>query len=177
MGLYSLEDRRVLTPANGRYWIAPNAIVLGGVTLDEDVGIWFNAVIRGDNDPIRIGARTNIQDGCVLHSDPGFPLDVGPDCTVGHMVMLHGCTIGRGCLIGIGAIVLNGAKIGDECLIGAGALIPEGKEIPPRSVVLGAPGKIVRTVTADDLARIQLGGEVYNRRWRAYKTGLKPDQR
>lgn len=179
-GLFSLGDgargeRVVATPPSGRFWVAHNAVVLGSVSLGEDVGIWFGAVIRGDNDPIRIGNRTNIQDGCVLHADPGFPLDVGADCTVGHMAMLHGCSIGRGCLIGIGAIILNGARIGEGCLIGAGALVPEGREIPPRSVVLGAPGKVMREVTADDLDRIERGTEVYVQKARAMAAGrLRP---
>ena len=109
--------------------------------------------MRGDNEPIRIGARSNVQEGCVLHTDPGFPLTIGADCTIGHMVMLHGCTIGRGSLIGIGSIILNGAKIGEECLIGANTLIAEGKEIPPRSMVLGSPGKIIRQLTDEDVTR------------------------
>ncbi len=131
-------------PASGRYWVADNAVVLGKVTIGEDASVWFNTVVRGDNEPIVIGASSNVQDGCVLHTDPGFPLSIGAEATIGHMVMLHGCSIGRGALIGIGAIVLNGARIGEECLIGAGALIPEGKEIPPRSVVFGSPGKVMR---------------------------------
>lgn len=173
MTLLTLDERRVEVPSNGRYWVAPNAVVIGGVTLCEDASVWFNAVVRGDNDPIRIGKRTNVQDGCVLHTDPGFPMDIGPDCTIGHLAMLHGCTIGRGSLIGIGAIILNGARIGEECLIGAGALVPEGKEIPPRSVVLGAPGKIVRAVTPDDAERIAAGVEVYVRKWQGYLRGLR----
>jgi carbonic anhydrase/acetyltransferase-like protein (isoleucine patch superfamily) len=174
MGVFSLEDRRVIVPASGRYWVAHNATVVGSVTLGEDVSVWFGTVIRADNDPIRIGDRTNIQDNSVLHADPGLPLDVGPDCTIGHMAVVHGCTIGRGSLIGIGAIILNGAKIGEECMIGAGALIPEGKEIPPRSVVLGSPGKVIRQVTEQDLARIRLGTDVYVGRWKSYAAGLKP---
>jgi len=172
MGLYALGDQRVVPPASGRYWVAPGAIVVGSVEIGDDVGIWFNAVIRGDNEPIRIGDRTNIQEGTVLHTDPGFPMHVGPNCTVGHMAMLHGCTIGQGCLIGIGAVILNGARIGEECLIGAGALIGEGKEIPPRSVVLGMPGKVVRQVTEDDLVRIRKGTEVYVDKMRRYPSIL-----
>ncbi len=161
MSLYALDNRKVVTPENGRFWVADNAVVLGNVTLEEDVSIWFNVVMRGDNEPMRIGARTNIQDGCVLHSDPGFPLTIGEDCTIGHMVMLHGCTIGAGSLIGIGAIVLNGAKIGEGCLIGAGSLIAEGKEIPAGSVVFGSPGKIVRQLTDEDKARMRRGAAHY----------------
>lgn len=174
MPLYELDGHKVATPAAGRYYVAPNATVIGRVTLGEDVSVWFNAVIRGDNEPIRIGARSNIQEGCVLHVDPGFPMDIGEDVTIGHMVMLHGCRIGRGALIGIGAIVLNGAQIGEGALVGAGALIPEGKVIPPNSVVFGSPGKIVREVTDKDRARIQEGVDDYMARAKLYARGLKP---
>ena len=168
MPIYSLEGVRVETPGPGRFWVAPNAMVIGKVSLGEDVSVWFNAVLRGDNEAIRIGARANIQEGTVLHADPGFPLDVGEESTIGHMVMLHGCTIGRACLIGIGAIILNGANIGDGSLIGAGALIPEGKVIPPNSVVLGAPGKIVREVTPRDRGLIAEGTELYLSKWKVF---------
>lgn len=174
MALYEFEGHRVAVPANGRYWVADSAVVIGQVVIEEDVSVWFNSVARGDNEPIAIGARANIQDGCVLHTDPGFPLTIGAEATIGHMVMLHGCTIGRGTLIGIGAIVLNGATIGDDCLIGAGALIPEGKEIPPRSVVFGTPGKIIRQVTEQDLERMRWGVQLYVDRWQAYARTLQP---
>ncbi len=174
MALYQLEDLRVQVPENGHYYVAENATVLGNVILHEGSSVWFNSVLRGDNDPIVVGARTNIQDGCVLHTDPGFPMHIGEDCTIGHMVMLHGCTIGRGSLIGIGAIVLNGAKIGEDCLIGAGSLIPEGKVIPARSVVFGSPGKIVREVKEQDIERMQLGVRSYYKRWQSYRTNFKP---
>src|ERR687895_1840420 len=175
MGLFALDGAKVQTPGEGKYWVAPTATVIGNVHIAEDASIWFNSVIRGDNEPIHIGARSNVQDGCVLHTDPGFPMRIGPDCTVGHMVMLHGCTIGRGSLIGIGAIVLNGAVIGDECLIGAHALVPEGRDIPARSVVLGAPGKVVRQVTEDDIARMQSGVASYMRNWRLFSTKMTAD--
>ncbi len=173
MTLYALDDKTVATPADGRFWVADNAVVLGDVTLGDDVSIWFNVVIRGDNEPMRIGARTNIQDGSVLHSDPGYPLTVGEDCTIGHMVMLHGCSIGAGSLIGIGAIVLNGARIGEGCLIGAGSLIPEGKEIPAGSVVFGSPGKIVRQMTDADKHRIKRGATHYVENARKFARGLR----
>lgn len=176
MTLYSLDNRKVVTPSNGRYWVADNAAVVGDVTLGEDVSIWFNVTIRGDNEPMRIGARTNIQDGCVLHSDPGFPLSIGEDCTIGHMVMLHGCMIGAGSLIGIGAIVLNGAKIGEGSLIGAGSLVPEGKEIPPGSVVFGSPGKIVRQLTDEDKSRMRRGAEHYVKNAQRFATGFVPQK-
>src|SRR5262249_926519 len=127
-----------------------------------------------DNEPIRIGARSNVQEGCVMHTDPGFPLTVGPDCTVGHMVMLHGCTIGRGSLIGIGSIILNGAKIGEECLVGANTLIAEGKDIPPRSMVLGSPGKIIPHLTDGDVKRVGGAAGRYVANWKRFASGLKP---
>ena len=172
MTLYALDDRKVTTPASGRFWVADNAVVLGNVTLEEDASVWFNVVIRGDNEPIRIGTRSNVQDGCVLHSDPGFPLTIEADCTIGHMVMLHGCTIGAGSLIGIGAIVLNGAKIGPGCLIGAGALIAEGKDIPAGSVVFGSPGKVIRQLTEADQTRMRRGAAHYVTNSRRFAKGL-----
>ena len=174
MPLYSLDGAEVQTPGSGRYWVAPNAAVIGRVTLGEDTSVWFNAVIRGDHEPIRIGARCNVQEGAVLHVDPGFPMVIEDEVTVGHMVMLHGCTIGKGALIGIGAIVLNGAKIGSGCLIGAGALIPQGKEIPPNSLVMGAPGKIIREVNDKDRDLIAWGVDDYVRRSKLYARTMSP---
>ncbi|HKZ97137.1 MAG TPA: gamma carbonic anhydrase family protein [Hyphomicrobiaceae bacterium] len=175
MAHFELGGVRVKTPGEGRFWVAPGAIVLGKVEICEDASIWFGAVVRGDNEPIRIGARSNVQDGSVLHTDPGFPLDIGEDCTIGHMVMLHGCTIGRGSLVGIGSIVLNGARIGEECLIGANTLVPEGKEIPARSMVLGSPGKIVRQLTGEDVARFGRASARYIENWKRYAAGLRPE--
>jgi carbonic anhydrase/acetyltransferase-like protein (isoleucine patch superfamily) len=174
MALYELDGHRVAVPANGRYWVADNATLVGRISIEEDVSVWFNTVARGDNEPIAIGARSNVQDGCVLHTDPGYPLTIGAEATIGHMVMLHGCSIGRGALIGIGAIVLNGAQIGEECLIGAGALIPEGKIIPPRSVVFGSPGKVIRQVREPELERMRWGVHLYLNRWKDYARALKP---
>jgi carbonic anhydrase/acetyltransferase-like protein (isoleucine patch superfamily) len=176
MALYELDETRVTTPGAGRYWVAPTAVVIGKVVIEEDASIWFGSVLRGDNEPIRIGSRSNVQEGCVLHTDPGFPLTVGEDCTIGHMVMLHGCTIGRGSLIGIGSIILNGVRVGEECLIGANTLIPEGKEIPPRSMVLGSPGKIVRQLTSEDAARFGGAAGRYVKNWKRFAQGLKPQQ-
>lgn len=173
MALYSLDDKRVRLPASGRYWIADNATVLGDVTIEEDVSIWFNVVIRGDNDPITIGARTSIQEGTVLHTDPGFPVRIGKEVTVGHMAMLHGCEVGDGALIGIGAIVLNGARIGAGSLIGAGALIGEGKEIPPNCLVFGAPGKVIRELTATEQSRMRLGVDSYVEKSVRYREKLR----
>jgi len=174
MPLYELDGVRVETPGDGRYWVAPNAVVIGNVTIEEDASIWFGSILRGDNEPIRIGARSNIQEGCVVHTDPGYPLTIGPDCTIGHMVMLHGCTIGRGSLIGIGSIILNGTKIGEECLIGANTLIPEGKEIPPRSMVLGSPGRIIRQLGDEDVARFGAAAGRYVQNWKRFAAGMKP---
>ena len=135
-------------------WVAADANIIGKVVLEAGANIWFGAILRGDNEVIRVGCGSNIQENCVLHTDMGFPLMIGADCTIGHKAMLHGCTIGDGSLIGMGATVLNGAKIGKGCLIGAGALITEGKEIPDGSLVMGAPGKVVRML--DDAARARL---------------------
>lgn len=172
MALYTLDGHAVVTPASGRFWVAENATVLGNVVIEDDASVWFNVVIRGDNEQIRIGQRSNVQDGAVLHTDPGFPLTIGADCTVGHMAMLHGCTIGDGALVGIGAIILNGARIGAGSLIGAGALIGEGKEIPPGSVVMGAPGKVVRQLTEADQARMRAGAASYVRNGQRFAKGL-----
>ncbi len=174
MALFELNGVRVETPGEGKFWVAPNAVVMGRVRLEEDASVWFGAVVRGDNELIAIGRRSNVQDGCVLHTDPGFPLTIGSDCTIGHMVMLHGCTIGRGTLVGIGSIILNGAKIGDECVIGANTLIAEGKVIPPRSMVIGSPGKIVRELTDEEVTRFSGGAGRYVENWKRFSTGLTP---
>lgn len=174
MTLYNLDGVGVITPPNGLFWVAPNAVVLGKVKLEEDSSVWFGAVLRGDNELISIGARSNVQDGSVLHTDPGFPLTIGNDCTIGHMVMLHGCTIGRGSLIGIGSIILNGAEIGEECVIGANTLIPEGKVIPPRSMVLGSPGKVVRQLSDEEIQRFGRGAKRYVDKWKQFASGLTP---
>ena len=174
MTLYTLDGVAPRTPASGSFWVAPNATVIGDVEIGEDASIWFAAVVRGDLDVIRIGAGSNIQDGSVLHTDPGLPLTLGVNCTVGHMAMVHGCTIGRGCLIGIGAIVLNGAVIGDDCLVGAGTLVAEGKTFAARSLILGTPGRVVRELTEADLARMSKTAKGYQQRWKRYAAGLHP---
>jgi carbonic anhydrase/acetyltransferase-like protein (isoleucine patch superfamily) len=173
MALYELDGHKVVTPGEGRYWVAPNATVVGRVELAEDVSVWFNATIRGDNEPIRIGARTSIQENCVLHVDPGFPMTIGEDVTVGHLVMLHGCTIGKGALIGIGAIVLNGATVGEGAIVGAGALVAENKVVPPNTIVMGSPAKVVREINDADRARIAEGVEFYTQNWRRFSHGMK----
>ncbi|MFO1001213.1 MAG: gamma carbonic anhydrase family protein [Planctomycetaceae bacterium] len=154
-------------------WVADNATLIGRVELSEGSSVWFGAVLRADNEPIVIGARTNIQDLSVLHTDPGFPLSIGPDCTIGHQAMLHGCTVGEGSMIGIGAIVLNGAKIGRQCLIGAGALVPEGAEIPDRSLVVGLPGKVKRDLSDEEVARMLENAAQYSRRAQDYRLNAR----
>ena len=174
MPLYEFEGATVETPANGQSYVAPNAQLIGKVILEEDASVWFGAVLRGDIEPIRICKGANVQDGCVLHTDKGFPLTVEEGCTIGHMVMLHGCTIGKRSLIGIGAVILNGAKIGAECLIGANSLIPEGKVIPPRSLVMGTPGRIVRQLSDEDVAHFTQGADRYVKNGERYRQALKP---
>jgi carbonic anhydrase/acetyltransferase-like protein (isoleucine patch superfamily) len=174
MTVYSLADKKPQLPADGEYWIAPNATVIGDVTLKSGASIWFGAVVRGDNDPIVIGENTNIQDGSVLHSDPGEPLIIGANVTVGHMAMLHSCTIGDGTLIGIGAVVLGRAQIGKNCLIGANALITEGKVIPDGSLVMGQPGKVVRTLEPGQIAALEASAEHYVQNWKQYAASLHP---
>ena len=174
MPLYAIGALTPTLPEDGSHYIAPGAQVIGQVILEQGASIWFNAVLRADNEPIRIGAGSNVQDGCVCHVDPGFPLDVGPNVTVGHMALLHGCSVGEGSLIGMGAVVLNGAKIGRDCLIGANALITEGKEIPDRSLVMGQPGKIVRTLENSDLAGLRRAAENYRVRQNLFATELRP---
>lgn len=167
--LYELDG--VAVQAEGDYWVADSAAVVGNVLLKQGASVWFNAVVRGDNDLITIGEGSNVQDGSVLHTDPGYPLTIGAHVTIGHKVMLHGCDIGEGSLIGINAVVLNGAKIGKNCLIGANALITEGKEIPDNSMVMGSPGKVVRTLTDEQAAGIRAGAAHYVENARRFKAG------
>ena len=170
---YSLGERKVIT--RGDYWIADNATVIGSVVLENNASIWFNAVVRADNDTITIGENSQVQDGAVLHADPGFPLTIGRNVTVGHMVMLHGCTIGDGCLIGIKSLIMNGAVIGKNCLVGANSLIAEGKTIPDGSLVLGSPGRVVRQLSVDEIARVNGTADHYVENFRRYRDGLKID--
>ena len=153
-------------------WIAPTAVLVGHVVIHAEAGIWFGVVARGDNEAITIGARTNVQDNCVLHTDMGYPLSIGEGCTIGHKAMLHGCSIGNNTLIGMGATVLNGAKIGNNCLIGAGALITEGKEIPDGSLVVGAPGKVIRALDEAAIAGLRRSADGYVRNARRFAAGL-----
>jgi len=174
MTSFRLDGESPTFPDEGQYWIAPNAMVLGRVILKKNASVWFGAVLRGDNAVIEVGENSNVQDNSVLHTDPGQPLIIGDNVTVGHMVMLHGCTIGEGSLVGIGAIVLNGAKIGRNCLIGAGALVTEGKEIPDNSMVMGSPGKVVRSISTEQGAAIAAGALHYVDNWKRFRAGLAP---
>ena len=163
---YDLEDKK---PKNsGENWVAPNATIIGDVTLEKNSSVWFNAVIRGVNENIHVGEGSNVQDGSVLHTDPGCPLRIGKDVTIGHIVMLHGCTIGDNSLIGIGAVILNNAKIGKNCIIGAKALITENKEIPDNSLVVGAPGRVVRKLTDEEIGKITENAKHYQDNWKRY---------
>ena len=174
MTIFALGDYRPELPENGDYWVAPDANVIGQVVVESGVSIWFGATLRGDTEPLSIGAGSNIQENTVIHSDPGFPVRIGQNCTIGHKAMIHGCTIGDGSLIGMGATVLNGAKIGSGCLIGAGALIPEGKEIPDGSLVMGMPGKVVRVLDEEAQAGLLVSAKTYRERMRRFRDQLVP---
>ena len=169
MAVYNLGNVTPELPNDDEYWIAPNAAVIGRVVLKKNASVWWGATLRGDNDPIVIGEGSNVQDGSVLHTDTGSPLTLGANVTVGHMVMLHGCTIGDNTLVGIGSIILNGAKIGKNCLIGANCLITEGKEIPDNSLVMGAPGKVVREISEAQMMVLKGGAAHYVENWKRYK--------
>ncbi len=171
MAIYQLGDKKPVIPAS--CFVAESATIIGDVTLGERVSVLFGAVLRGDNDPVTIGDDSNVQDNCVLHSDPGAPLTIGKGVTIGHCAMLHGCTIGDGALIGIAAVVLNATVIGKECLVGAGAVVTERKSFADRSVIFGSPAKAVREVTEDNIARIRMDTLSYVHRGRFYKENLK----
>ena len=171
MPLYEYKGRRPTLAATA--WVAPSAEVVGEVILGEDVSVWFGAVIRGDNTPIPVGARSNVQEGAMLHSDPHAPLSVGEDCTIGHHAILHGCRIGDRVLIGMGATVLNGAVIGDECIVGANALVTAGKVFEPGSLIVGSPARAVRQLSAEQRAGLLLSAAHYVENGRAARDGLK----
>jgi len=172
MPIASLEGEAPVLPPDGRYFVAPGAFLVGRVVLGEDVSLWFNAVVRGDNEVIHIGARTNIQDGAVLHSDDGFPLSIGSDCTIGHAAIVHGCSIGDGCLVGMGATILNGAVIGAGSLVGANALVTEGKVYPERSLIVGAPAKAIRQLDDAAVAKLLASAAHYAANARRFAAGL-----
>ena len=173
MPLYALDAHVPQVADPDRLWLAPDAQVIGQVSLGLDVGIWFGAILRGDNEPIRIGARSNVQEAVVMHVDPGFPLTIGEDVTVGHGAIVHGCTVGDGSLIGMGATILNGAKIGRGCLVGANALVTEGKEFPDNSLIVGAPAKAVRVLDEAAIASLMQSAAIYVENGRRYRKGLR----
>ena len=173
MPIYSLDGNAPLLPDPDQFWIAPDAHVIGRVRLGRHVGIWFGAVLRGDNEPIDIGEATNIQEGAVLHTDEGAPLTVGVGCTVGHRAILHGCTIGENSLIGMGATVLNHARIGANCLIGANALVTEGKEFPDNSLIVGAPAKVIRALDEAAVERLRWSSINYVENWKRFAKGMR----
>jgi carbonic anhydrase/acetyltransferase-like protein (isoleucine patch superfamily) len=171
MALFNLDG--ISPELHPESWVAASADLIGKVRLAKDASVWFGAVLRGDNEWISLGGGTNVQDGCVLHTDIGAPLDIGKNCTIGHKAILHGCTIGEQSLIGMGAIILNHAVIGQKCLIGAHALIPEGKVIPDGSLVIGAPGKVARVLSEDEQAGLLKSAQNYQRNWKRYVAGLR----
>ena len=171
MAIYQLDDLKPVVHPSA--WVADNAHVIGSVRLAEDTSVWFGVVIRGDTSTIQVGKGSNIQDNSVLHADEGMPLSIGEGVTVGHQVMLHGCTVGDNSLVGIGAIVLNGAKIGSNCLVGAGSLVTEGKEFPDGSMIIGSPAKAVRMLSSEQIEGLKMSARHYIDNARRYKTGLK----
>jgi carbonic anhydrase/acetyltransferase-like protein (isoleucine patch superfamily) len=173
MALYELDGVAPRLPADGKVFIADSAEVIGNVHLGSDTSIWFGSVLRGDNEPITIGDGSNVQDNCTFHTDPGFPMTIGTNCTIGHNVILHGCTVEDGALIGMGAIVMNGAKIGRNSVVGAGAVITEGKEFPPFSLIVGAPARVLRTLDPAQAEAMLGGARRYVQNGRRFKAGLK----
>jgi carbonic anhydrase/acetyltransferase-like protein (isoleucine patch superfamily) len=173
MAIYGLDGQAPEFPGEGHYWVADSATLVGRVRLRKDSSVWFGAVLRGDNEWIELGERSQIQDNSTLHTDPGFPLTIGANCVIGHNVILHGCKIGDESLIGMGAIMLNGSKVGRNCLVAAGALVTEGKEFPDNSLVVGAPARVIRTLDEKAAEMIRGGADVYVRRWQKYAKDLK----
>lgn len=174
MPVYALDGNAPSIEDGEAVWIAPDAHVIGKVCLGRDAGIWFGAVLRGDNEQITIGAGSNVQEHCMLHTDPGFALTVGEGCTIGHRAILHGCTIGDNSLVGMGAIVLNGARIGRDCLVGAGALVTEGKAFPDGSLIVGSPAKVIRQLDEAAIARLRASAQFYIANGKRFRDGLTP---
>src|SRR6516164_6596854 len=166
--IYELDGMSPEFPEQGRYWIAPTATLIGKVRLKTDASVWFGAVLRGDNEWIELGERSQIQDNATLHTDTGFPLTIGRECVIGHNVILHGCTVSDNSLIGMGAIMLNGAKIGKNSLVGAGSVVTEGKSFPDNSLIVGAPARVIRTLDEKAAQMIRAGADIYVRRWNHY---------
>jgi carbonic anhydrase/acetyltransferase-like protein (isoleucine patch superfamily) len=173
MTTYALGDDRPELPAGGNWWVAPNATLIGKVRLLEHASVWFGAVLRGDNDWIVVGNRSNVQDNSVIHTDPGVPTLIGDGVTVGHRVILHSCSVGDNSLVGMGSTLLTGCRIGNNCLIGANTLIPEGKEIPDNSLVVGSPGRVVKTLAEPQLALLKMSAEVYVHNYQRFRTQLQ----
>ncbi|OQM76589.1 gamma carbonic anhydrase family protein [Manganibacter manganicus] len=173
MPIYAIGGRRPRFEDEASNWIAPDAVLIGDIDIGRNAGFWFGVVIRGDNDPIVIGADTNVQEHVVMHTDVGFPLTVGTGCTIGHRAMLHGCTIGDNSLVGMGAIVLNGARIGRNCLVGAGALVTEGKEFPDNSLIVGSPARVVRTLDEASVAALRASAAHYVANGQRFRAGLE----
>jgi carbonic anhydrase/acetyltransferase-like protein (isoleucine patch superfamily) len=173
MAIYEIDGQGPEFPADGRYWVAETAVLIGRVRLKSEASVWFGAVLRGDNEWIELGERSQIQDNATLHTDPGFPLTIGANCVIGHKVMLHGCTVGDNSLIGMGALVLNGTRIGKNSLVGAGALVTEGKEFPDNSLIVGSPARVIRSLNEKTAEIIAEGAEIYVQRWQQYAKGLK----
>jgi carbonic anhydrase/acetyltransferase-like protein (isoleucine patch superfamily) len=173
MAIFELDGETPDLPADGRYWIAESAVVIGRVRLRTEASVWFGSVLRGDNEWIELGERSQIQDNATLHTDPGFPIIIGDNCVIGHNVVLHGCSIASNSLIGMGAVVLNGARIGRNCLVGAGALVTEGKEFADNALIVGAPARAVRTLDDKATEAIARGADIYVRRWQQYAKGLR----
>ncbi len=173
MPIYALGDFAPELPPQGQYWIAPDAVLVGKVKIGVDAGIWFGAVLRGDNEWLTIGARTNVQEGTIMHTDPGAPVEIGEDCTIGHKAIIHGCSIGNHSLIGMGATILNRARIGNHCLVGANALVTEGKEFPDYSLIVGSPAKVVRTLDEAAIAALRHSADRYVANWQRFSRELK----
>jgi carbonic anhydrase/acetyltransferase-like protein (isoleucine patch superfamily) len=174
MPLYALGDAEPTVPGDGDFWIAPGAHVIGKIRLGAGVGIWFGAVLRGDNELIDIGGGTNIQEGVMIHTDMGFPATIGANCTIGHHAIIHGCSIGENTLLGMGATILNGARIGRNCLVGANALVTEGKEFPDNSLIVGAPAKVIRSLDDKAAEALRKSAEHYAANWKRFARDLRP---
>jgi carbonic anhydrase/acetyltransferase-like protein (isoleucine patch superfamily) len=173
MPIYALGEFEPKTPGPDRFWLAPDATIIGKVELDEDVGIWFGSVLRGDNEPIVVGKGSNIQEGVMIHTDPRYPVTIGENCTIGHHAIIHGCVIGDNSLVGMGATILNGAKIGKNCLVGANALVTEGKEFPDNSLIVGSPGKVMRVLDDEAVEKLKQSAIRYVANWKRFARDLR----